>query len=248
MLGSESGNDQRARQDMFPTQVEMWKTEKRLGSKPVGSADSFSETFSNPVAQHLIALAKLRQQHPALANAQMQVRYAKGSVFAFSKRDLNSKREYLVVLNNGAKAQKVTIPTASKGAWKVLSGKASFSSKAAAITLTLGGLESVVLRAEKEITAQSINVGTIATKEDFLTGFYRITAGVQTADLATAEFFIRNVGGKDWISLGVDLNSPYRVYVDPREHSGKVEVTAVITSSLGRKYELPSTALNIATP
>ena len=247
MLGSESGNDQRARQDMFPTQVEMWKTEKRLGSKPVGNADSFAGTFANPVAQHLVALAKLRQQHPALANAQMQVRYAKGSVFAFSKRDLNSKREYLVVLNNGAKAQKVTIPTATQGGWKLLSGKANFTTKSTSVTVSIGGLETAVLRADKEISAQKVMVGTIAVKEDFLTGFYRLTAGVQTLDLATAEFFIRNEGSKEWVSLGVDLNSPYRVYVDPREHSGKVEVKAIVTNSSGRNYELPTAALNIAT-
>jgi hypothetical protein len=108
-------------------------------------------------------------------------------------------------------------------------------------------LENAVLRAAKEISAQKIKVGTIAVKEDFLTGFYRLTAGVQTLDLATAEFFIRNAGSKEWISLGVDLNSPYRVYVDPREHSGKVEVKAIVTNSSGRNYELPTAALNIAT-
>lgn len=248
MLGSDSGNDQRARQDMFPTQVEMWKKEKRLGGKPVGNNDSFARTFSNPVAKHLIALAQLRTKYPALANAQMQVRYAKGSVFAFSKRDLTQKREYLVVLNNGAKAQKITIPTASQGSWEILSGTASFAMKSAEMTITVKALESVVLRASRDISENKIKVGTIAIKEDFLTGFYRVTAPAETLDLATAEFFIRPISSQEWQSLGVDLNSPYRVYVDPREHSGKVEVKAVLTSTSGRKHELSSAALSIATP
>lgn len=247
MLGSDRGNDQLARQDMFPTQVEKWKTEKRLGSKPVGNGDSFLGSFSNPVARHLIALSKLRSEHPALANEQMQVRYAKGSVFAFSKRELNSQREYLVVLNNGAKAQKVSIPTATAGAWELLSGKASFKRTSASLTLSIGGLESVVLRARKNITETAIKPGALQIKEDFLTGFYRLTASAQTSDMAVAEFFIRKKNEKDWISVGVDLNAPYRVYVDPKEHSGSIEVKAVLTSSDGRKYELPSAALNSAT-
>ncbi len=248
MLGTDNGNDQRARQDMFPTQVDIWKTEKRLGGAPVGNGDSFSRTFSNPVAQHLIKLSELRRDHPALANEQMQIRYAKGAVFAFSKRELGSNREYLVALNNSAKTQKVTVPTASSSGWRFLLGKAGLSTKSTDVTLTLRPLEAVVLQAKQAISSNTVSIGKIAVKEDFLTGFHRLTAAVQTKDLAVVEFLVKKSGGNTWQSLGVDLNQPFRVYLDPKEHSGQLQVKAVVTNSAGRKYELPSTALRIATP
>jgi len=68
LLGSGNGRDQLARQDLFPTKVEIWKQEARVTGKPVGDADSFTNTFSNPIAKHLMALSELRKAHPALAN------------------------------------------------------------------------------------------------------------------------------------------------------------------------------------
>jgi glycosidase len=248
MLGTDSGNDQKARQDMFPTQVEIWKDEKRLAAKQVGNGDSFQGTFSHPVAKHLIKLSELRKAHPALANAQMQIRYAKGSVFAFSKRDLASKREYVVVINNSNKAKKVSFTTASNSGWNTLLGKPGISSKNTTLTVDIAALDAVVLQAKKDITKVEVKVGKIAAKEDFLSGYHRLTAGVQSTDLAVTEFFVKGEGQTSWKSLGVDLNSPYRVYLDPKEHSGKLQVKAVVTSSQGRTYELPSIALNIATP
>ena len=248
ILGTDSGNDQKARQDLFPTQVEIWKGEKRVAANPVGTGDSFKGTFSHPIAAHLIKLSELRKNHPALANAQMQVRYAKGSVFAFSKRDLTSKREYLVVINNSSKPKTVSFNTASNSGWNTLLGKPAISGKNTAITVNIAGLEAVVLQAKKDIGKVSIKTGKITAKEDFLSGYHRLTAAVQTNDLAVTEFFVSKAGSSNWQSLGVDLNAPFRVYLDPQEHSGKLQVKAVVTTSQGRKYELPSLALNIATP
>jgi hypothetical protein len=178
----------------------------------------------------------------------MQIRYAKGPVFAFSKRELGSNREYLVVLNNSAKTQKVTVPTASSSGWRFLLGKAGLSTKATEVSLTLKPLDAVVLQAKQAISSNTVSVGKIAVKEDFLTGFQRLTAAVKTKDLAVVEFLVKKSGSTTWQSLGVDLNQPFRVYLDPKEHSGQLEVKAVVTNSAGRKYELSSTALRIATP
>jgi glycosidase len=125
MTGSENGNDQRARQDMFPTQVEMWKNEPRVGSKPVKDGDSFSEK-SHPISDLLKNLGQLRKEHPALANGQMQIRYAKGPLFIFSKRAVGENTEYLIALNNSSKKVSATVPTATSGNWEKLLGSASF--------------------------------------------------------------------------------------------------------------------------
>lgn len=247
MLGTDNGNDQRARQDMFPTKVEIWKNEKRLGSSPVGNGDSFSKTGTHPVANHLVALAKLRKEHPALANEQMQIRHAKGTVFAFSKRELSDKREYMVVLNNSPKPQKVSLNTGSGAGWRKIFGEIKYKGSPGRLDVTIPGLSAAVLKAEKDISEQKVRVGKISIKEDFLTGFTRAVVEVKTKDLAVAEFFVRKPSGK-WISAGVDLNNPFRVYVDPREHSGNLEIKAELTSTNGRKYESAVTSLNIAAP
>lgn len=248
ILGSGNGRDQLARQDLFPTKVEIWKQEARVTGRPVGDADSFTDTFSNPIAKHLMALSELRRAHPALANEQMQIRYAKGPVFAFSKRALNEKREYLVVLNNGAKARTVTISTATSGKWRDLIDGKSFISKSGELTLKLDGLSSKILRAESDINVRGIRLGKLSLKEDFLSGFYNLSLKVESKDLAIAEFFIRTKGVSKWSTLGVDLNQPFKVFIDPDQYSGPVEVKAIVIDSKGRKYELRELAFNIATP
>ena len=248
ILGSGNGRDQLARQDLFPTKVEIWKQEARVTGRPVGDADSFTDTFSNPIAKHLMALSELRRAHPALANEQMQIRYAKGPVFAFSKRALNEKREYLVALNNGAKARTVTISTATSGKWRDLIDGKSFISKSGELTLKLDGLSSKILRAESDINLRGIKLGKLTLKEDFLSGFYNLSLKVESKDLAIAEFFIRTKGVSKWSTLGVDLNQPFKVFIDPYQYSGPVEVKAIVIDSKGRKYELRELAFNIATP
>ena len=248
ILGSGNGRDQLARQDLFPTKVEIWKQEARVTGRPVGDADSFTDTFSNPIAKHLMALSELRRAHPALANEQMQIRYAKGPVFAFSKRALNEKREYLVVLNNGAKARTVTISTATSGKWRDLIDGKSFISKSGELTLKLDGLSSKILRAESDINLRGIKLGKFSLKEDFLSGFYNLSLKVESKDLAIAEFFIRTKGVSKWSTLGVDLNQPFKVFIDPNQYSGPVEVKAIVIDSKGGKYELQELAFNIATP
>jgi glycosidase len=248
LLGSGNGRDQLARQDLFPTKVEIWKQEARVTGKPVGDADSFTDTFSSPIAKHLMALSELRKAHPALANEQMQIRYAKGPVFAFSKRALNEKREYLVVLNNGAKSSTATIQTATSGKWRDLIDGKSFTSKNGKLTLKLDGLSSAVLRAESEINQRGIKLGKLIAKEDFLSGFHKVSLKVESKDLAIAEFFIRSTGDNNWSALGVDLNQPFNIFIDPNEYSGPVEVKAIVINSKGGKYELSELAFNIASP
>jgi glycosidase len=248
ILGSGNGRDQLARQDLFPTKVEIWKQEPRVSGKPVGNADSFINTFSNPIAKHLMALSELRKAHPALANEQMQIRYAKGSVFAFSKRAINEKREYLVVLNNSAKASTANIQTATSGKWRDLSNGKTFTTKSGELTLKLEGLSSAVLRAESEINQRGIKLGKLTAKEDFLSGFHNVSLKVDSKDLAIAEFFIRSKGDNKWSSLGVDLNQPFNVFIDPNEYSGAVEVKARIVDSKGGKYEPAELAFSIASP
>jgi len=250
MTGTNSGSDQLARQDMFSTKVNMWKTEKRIGSSPIGTGNSFDITDKHPIANHLKALAKLRASHPGLANSSMQIRYAKNYLLAVSKKDDSEAREYLVAFNNSTKAIKATIPTAtSKGGWKLLMGKTSIKTAAEKVTITVPALSTVVIKANQRIDKTEVKVGKISSKLDFLTGYYETKASVTTKDLAQVTFYVRTSTDQPWSSLGTDTNSPYTVFVDPLDYEGtKIQIKAEVKNSKGAKYELPSTSVVIPAP
>jgi len=247
MTGTGAGNDQLARQDMFPTKIDAWKTEIRIGGKPVGNGDSFASTNSNPIAQYLVTLSQLRSRNPGLANAFMQTRYAKNSVLVLSKKDSKEKREYVVALNNSAKRQTIQVNTATSfGGWKAILGKTTFTTKGSTLRITVPALATVVLKANKLIDRTEVKVGKIKVKEDYLTGFFQATAGIATNDLLSVEFFYKSAKTPEWRSLGVDTNSPYSVFVDPQEHAGEtLEIKAVAINSKGASFALPSTKITI---
>ncbi|MFZ2227952.1 MAG: alpha-amylase family glycosyl hydrolase [Candidatus Nanopelagicaceae bacterium] len=247
MTGTGAGNDQLARQDMFPTKIDAWKTETRIGGKPVGNGDSFTATKSSPIAQYLVTLAQLRSKNPGLANAFMQTRYAKNSILVLSKKDPKEKREYVVAFNNSAKPQIIQVNTAtSSGGWKAILGKTTFTTTGSVVRMTVPALETVVLKANKLIDKTDVKVGKIKVKEDYLTGFFQASAGFVTSDLLSVELFFKSAGTPDWSSLGVDTNAPYSVFIDPLEHAGEtLEIKAVATNSKGASFALPSTKITI---
>ena len=250
MTGTGSGSDQLARQDMFSTKVNIWKTEKRIGSSPIGTGNAFDITDKHPIAIHLKALANLRAANPGLSNATMQIRYAKDYLLAISKKDDVENREYVVAFNNSNKAIKATINTAtSKGGWKLIMGKSSFKAAGEKVTITVPALSTVVLKANQKIDKTEVKVGKISSKLDFLTGYYETKASVTTKDLAKVTFFSRTASDQPWSSMGTDTNFPYIVYVDPLEYEGKsVQIKAEVINSKGARYELPSTTIVIPAP
>jgi glycosidase len=250
MTGTGSGSDQLARQDMFSTKVNFWKTEKRIGSSPIGTGNSFDVTDKHPIANHLKALATLRKANPGLANSSMQIRYAKDYLFVISKKDSEENREYVVAFNNSNKAIKATVTTATSiGGWKVLMGKSSFKAIGEKVSITVPALSTVVLKANKKIDKTDVKVGKISSELDFLSGYYETKASITTKDLLRVTFFIRASVDEPWTSLGTDTNSPYSVFVDPLEFEGrKVQIKAEAVNSKGVKYELPSITFLIPAP
>ena len=120
MIGT--GGDKEARQDMFPTQVDEWKTEPRVGSPPIGSGSSFDVT-DNPIELRLKELGALKDAHPALSTGAMIVRRAQSGVLVVSRIDWAAKREYVVALNSGAAAAAVSVQTATPSStWTGLAG------------------------------------------------------------------------------------------------------------------------------
>ena len=250
MTGTGSGSDQLARQDMFSTRVKIWKTEKRIGSSPIGTGDSFTVTDKHPIALYLEKLAALRAGNPGLANGSMQIRIAKDSLLVISKKDDAENREYIVAFNNSTKPIKTTISTAtSAGGWKSLLGTSTIGISNEKVTVTVPALSTLVLKANKGIDKTAVKVGKITSAMDFLTGYYETKAALISQDLLRVTFYCRTSADQPWTSLGTDTNAPYSVYIDPLDYEGKkLEIRADAVNSKGVKYELPSTTITVPAP
>ena len=249
MTGTNSGKDQFARQDMFPTEVEIWKTETRIGGSPIGNGDAFTATKQNPIAKYLVELAEIRKSNPALANGPMLERYSKYALYVISKKDVAENKEYLVAFNNSDTDEVVEVTTAtSTGGWSQILGKTVVTTNQNKVSFTVPALSTVVLKANSPIDQFATKVTKLSTSFDDLTGFYKVKAGLTSKDFLSVEFFARNAGTSKWISQGVDTGSPYSIYLDPLDFpKKKIELRAVARNSKGENFDLPITKLTIST-
>ena len=249
MTGTNSGKDQFARQDMFPTEVEIWKTETRIGGSPIGNGDAFTATKQNPIAKYLVELAEIRKNNPALANGPMLERYSKYALYVISKKDVAENREYLVAFNNSDTDEVVEVTTATAtGGWSQILGKTVVTTNQNKVSFTVPALSTIVLKANSPIDQFATKATKLSTSFDDLTGFYKVKAGLTSKDFLSVEFFARNAGTSKWISQGVDTGSPYSIYLDPLDFpKKKIELRAVARNSKGESFVLPITKLTIAT-
>ena len=250
MTGSNSGKDQFARQDMFATDIELWKNETRVGGSPIGNGDAFTATSQSPVAQYLIKLAQIRKENPALANGPMLERYSKYALYVISKKDVVENREYLVAFNNSDTDEIVEVTTAtSSGGWSQVLGTTDVTTNQNKVTFTVPALSTIVLKANSPIDQFATKFTKLSTSMDDLTGFYKVKAGLSSKDFLSVEFFARNVGSTKWISQGVDTGSPYSIFIDPLDFpKKKIELRATARNSKGENFVLPVAKLTIASP
>jgi hypothetical protein len=250
MTGSNSGNDQFARQDMFATEVELWKNETRIGGSPIGNGDSFAATGTSPVAIYLKQISEIRRTNPGLANGIMLTRYAVNSLFVVSKKDPVENREYIVAFNNSDTDESVEISSAtSSGGWQLLLGQSEATTNSNKITFTVPALSTVIFKANNPIDGVETKVGKLTTALDDMTGFYQVKAGLTSSDFLAVEFFTRTSGTSKWISNGVDTNAPYSIFLDPLDFAKKkIDIKAVATNSKGKNFVTPIAKLSIPAP
>jgi glycosidase len=232
MTGSGDGTDKQARQDMFPTQVQDWQRQDRIGGVPVGTGSSFDG--STPIEARVRALAAARSANPALATGPMITRLGEGSVFAASRIDSTTRREYLVAFNTGDSAASAVIPTSTpSSAWTpVLGGSAAASDASGAVTVTIPARSSLVLKASDPLPPPPAPSVSVRVGRDFASGTYRLSATVPGADPSSVTFVMRPRGATAWTVVGTDDARPFRVFVPPAR-GRQVEVGAVVRDSAG---------------
>lgn len=237
MIGA--GGDQAARQDMFPTQVQDWQTQDRVGSPPIGKGSSFDVT-GNPIQARLRELGAVRAANPSLGTAWTIVRYAKGSVLVVSRIDPATRQEYVVGLNNGTGLVNTNVVTSTPSTtWLPLNCPAKTmpdrSDDAGRLVVTIPALRGCVYRATATVRVASPAKPALHVKADDLTSLWAATATVGGMQPVSVAFLVKR-GGRAWQRLAVDTSPPFRGFLDPAKFktNERIQVAAIARSLDGR--------------
>ena len=105
------GNDQDAREDMFPSRVAIYNDNDLVATDKTTADDNFDP--SHPLYKAIRKMARLYHEHEALRRGRQVLRLTEkdGGLIAFS-RILPGRGEYLVVINSRAEARKVNVEVA----------------------------------------------------------------------------------------------------------------------------------------
>jgi glycosidase len=94
------GNDQDARESMFPSQVASYLDNDLIGTDSTHATSNFN--VNHPIFRYIQRLNNLMVAHPALRNGAQITRFADGGpgVFATSRISAEEQIEYVVAVNN----------------------------------------------------------------------------------------------------------------------------------------------------
>ncbi|MHB1212638.1 MAG: alpha amylase C-terminal domain-containing protein, partial [Candidatus Nanopelagicales bacterium] len=162
-------------------------------------------------------------------------RYGKDNVFAASRIDAASRREYVVAFNNGDAAATVAVPTSTPSAsWtSLLPGPGARTGQTGSMTLSVPPRGTVVLAATVELPPTAPPSIRLKAGQDNVTGKHVLAATVPGGDPATVTFVMRPKGGTAWAVIGSDDARPFRVFVTPAKGRA-VDVAAIVRDSSGQ--------------
>ncbi|GGX66434.1 pullulanase-type alpha-1,6-glucosidase [Streptomyces fructofermentans] len=209
-----AGGDKDARQTMFASRTADYLDDDELGTDRTHADDAYDR--SAPLYRQIAALAKLRKDHPALADGVQTERYAAdgAGVYAFSRTDAKTGAEYVVAVNNADGDRTASFATGSAGmTFRALYGtSASLRSDAdRKVTVTVPAGSSVVFEATGRpaapATAPSL---TLKAPAAGATGTVEISADVD-GGARNRVVFAAQVGNGSWRTLGSADHAPYRV-------------------------------------
>ncbi|MDG4858361.1 pullulanase-type alpha-1,6-glucosidase, partial [Streptomyces sp. T-3] len=231
-----AGGDKDARQTLFASKTADYLDDDQLGTDRTHAEDAY--TADHPLYRQIADLAKLRKAHPALADGIQDERYAKDSVYAFSRTDAKAKTEYVVAANNADEARTVEIPTGSAGMnFRTLyGGSGSLASGAdKKVKVTVPALSTLVLKAEKPLPVPAAKPSvTLKAPAAGATGTVEITADVDGGQLNRVVFAAQTGNGK-WRVLGSADHAPYKVTQRITADAGTaLRYKAVVVDSAGR--------------
>lgn len=239
-----SPGDKGARQDLFSTQVVEWQNEKRIGSSPIGTRNSF--TVTNPLEATLSNFQKIVRENPALKFGNQQTIYAVQDLFVVSR--IYKNQEYVIAFNGGDSPVTTEVSPILGNQFKVIDSTPGFSySDGSRITLTVPARGWAVLASEASHrlpTPHSVRLSLVDSGLGNPT-WLELAATVSNSDYAEVTFLVR-VNGKVWTSLGTSNRQTfttkkipggrYRVYLPTLKYprGAKIDCAAVAQTFDGK--------------
>ena len=105
------GNDQAAREDMFPSQTASYNDNDLLGTDATTAQANYDT--AHPLYRLIAEMSALRRAHPALTRGRQETRHygQEAGIFAVARHDPETRREYLAVFNTSAQPQTANVVT-----------------------------------------------------------------------------------------------------------------------------------------
>ncbi|MGW2508501.1 pullulanase-type alpha-1,6-glucosidase [Streptomyces scopuliridis] len=222
-----AGGDKDARQTLFASKTADYLDDDQLGTARTHASDAYDP--AHPLYRSIAALSKLTKAHPALRDGVQTERYAKDSVYAYSRTEARTdsrteakaRTEYVVAVNNAADAKTVEIPVGSAAGtdFRTLYGDSGAGAGAGTVRAGAGGtvkvtvpaLSSLVLRAAKPLAAPAAKPAiTLKAPAPGATGTVELAAEVTGGQLNRV-VFAAQTGNGAWRTLGTADHAPYRV-------------------------------------
>lgn len=115
------GHDQDARQDMFPSRVDSYNDNRLIGTA-ASTRDNNYDT-NHPLYKAIAAMAKVYHAEAGLRRGRQVIHLAdkKPGIFAFSRKDEEGGKDYLVVLNTAMESREAVISSVGN-TWRQLIG------------------------------------------------------------------------------------------------------------------------------
>jgi len=236
--------DQRAREDMFPSKVDLYNRFDLIGSDDTTAQSNFRP--GRPLYRHIAEMARLRERHATLADGAQIHRFSSDTagVYAFSRVSVDRNREYVVAVNNSRTASNATFDTFSpktkfKRVWSSGSALRSFrSTRSGDVTVKVPALGAVAYQAVRPIPVDR-SAPTVTFDKPVagavVGGRSEVSADVAGDSFNQVSFGWRPVGEAGWRRLGTDDNAPFRVFHDVRDlpFGTVVEYRAVVEDADG---------------
>ncbi|WP_037669147.1 pullulanase-type alpha-1,6-glucosidase [Streptomyces griseus] len=209
-----AGGDKDARQTMFASRTADYLDDDEIGTDRTHASDAYDTRA--PLYRQIAALAKLRKANRALADGVQTERYATdgAGVYAFSRTDAKTGREYVVAFNNADDGKSATFATGSADmAFHGIYGSEDTLTSDAdrKLTVTVPAGSAIVLKAASGL-AEPATEPAIALKAPATgaTGTVELSADVEGGQLNRV-VFAAQVGDGTWRTLGSADHAPYKV-------------------------------------
>lgn len=209
------GNDQDAREDIFPSRVASYNDNELLGTDATTAQDNFDT--GHPLYQTLRRYGEIYRAHRPLRRGVQIHRYSSDApgIYAFSRVDPASRQEYVLAFNNDTKPHSARFKTYAKGGFTPVhpaDGKPLTAD--GTLTVEVPGLDFVIFKAERPIpradAAPAVRFAGLVDNGVLIQDQF---VSVELSDDALADVtFEAKIDDGEFEPLGRDLNPPYRVF------------------------------------